>query len=306
MQVLGSCDTTEVLRRLTDACKRLANKGIFDPQIAEIDICVCNGTVTLPADVGTILAVNVGGRPSLVRDQYFAFHINGPGDEECQPCEMTDELGMVCTIRDPSAPVYLVAELDSSADNNKSIRVFGWDVDGKRIWTPNANGEMQDGFLVPTIYGNPTRSSIAPPVNRIDRIQKDVTKGFVKLIAVDQNTLQGHTMIGYYQPNETNPQYRRIKVKAHSWVRIKYKKANPELTSLTDWIPVNSREALLQFLKAVKFDLLDRHDLASAAEAAGTKLINDEATSKRPKQVLTGVQVLYADWPHQAGESLFY
>jgi len=284
----------------------MAHKGIADPAICEIDICACDGVITLPNDVGTILAVNVGGHPTLVRDEYFHFHINGPGDEECHPCSMTDELGMHCTIRDPSAPVYLVAELDSALDNNKQIRLFGWDVDNKRIWTPDANGIMRDGFLVPTIYGNPTRSSIAPPINRIDRIQKDVTAGFVKLIAVDQNTLQGHTLIGYYQPNETDPQYRRIRVARHAWARIKYKKANPELTSINDWIPIDNREALLQFLKAVKYDLLDRHDVAASAEAVGVQLMNEEATSKRPKNVLSGPSILYTSWPANTSESMFY
>lgn len=271
-----------------------------------MDICAYDGCITLPADVGTILAVNVGGHPTLIRDEFFHFHLNGPGDDECHPCAFTDELGMHVTLREPSKPIYLVCELDSAADNNKQIRVFGWDVDGKRIWTPDPNGTMQDGFLVPTIYGNPTRSNAAPAISRFDRIHKDVTSGFIKLIAVDEVTLQGHTMIGYYQPNETDPKYRRIRVKGHSWVRIKYKKANPNVTSMTDWVPVDNQEALGQFLKAVKYASLDRNDLAASAEAVGVKLISDEATSKRPKNVLSGPQVVYSEWPASVGEAMFY
>lgn len=304
--VLGNCNLTEVYRRLSDATRRMANKGIFDPAIAEMDLCVCDGCISLPSDVGTVLAVNVGGHPTLVRDEFFHYHINGPGDQECQPWELSDERGMHCTLRDPSAPVYLVTELTSAADNNRIVRVYGWDVDGKRIWTPDSNGVMQDGFLVPTIFGISTRSPVAPAINRIDRIHKDVSADFIKLVAIDPNTLAGHTLLGYYQPSETDPQYRRIHVKGQSWVRIKYKKANPEITSINDWIGINNREALLQFLKAVKFDLLDRHDVAGAAETVGTQLLNDEVTAKRPKNILTGPQIVHSDWPADQGERMFF
>ena len=305
-KILGSCDQTTIFQGITDAVRRLANKSIIDPSVASMDICAYDGCITLPSDVGTILTVNVGGHPTLIRDEWFHSHLNGPGDDECHPCDFTDELGMHCTLKEPSAPVYLVCELDSAADNNKQVRVFGWDVDGKRIWTPDANGNMQDGFLVPTIYGNPTRTNAAPPIARFDRIHKDPTNGFIKLTAVDQNTLQGHTLIGYYQPNETDPKYRRIRVKGQSWVRVRYKKANPNVTSMNDWVPVDNYEALGQFLKAVKYSSLDRNDLSEAAEAVGEKLINDEAQAKRPKNVLSGPQIIYSDWPADRGERLFY
>jgi len=305
-QILGNCDQATVFKRITDAAKRFNNKGIADASIGEMDLCVCNGCVTLPMDVYTVLAVNNGGLPTVIRNQWFSYHINGPGDMECTPAQYTTVTGEYCTIKDPSEPVYLVAELDSALDNNKKVRVYGWDVDGKRIYTPNSLGNMQDGFYVPTIYGSPTWNSITPPVNRIDRIDKDVTNGFIRLVAVDPATLSGHTLIGLYRPEETSPRYQRLRIKNQSWVRIKYKKKDDEIRYLTDWINIDNREAFLQMLKAVKQDSLDHHDLAESAEAVAVKLMNEEATSKRPKQELSGPQVLYTDWPFQSGETLFF
>jgi hypothetical protein len=304
-ETLGTCQQTTVFRRITDAVRRMNNKSIPDITISQFDACVCSGCVSLPRDVGTILGVNIGGHPTLLRDEFFHWHVNGPGDNECQPCQYTDELGEWCTQRDPSAPVYLVAELETVQDNNKSIRVFGTDVNGKHIWTTNPLGELSEGFLVPTIYGSPVRSNEAPPIARIDRIQKDITVGFVRLVAINPSDLSAHTLIGYYEPNETEPRYRRIRVPDRAWVRIKYKKKDYEVTSMEDWVNTDSHEALMYFLKAVKQSANDRFDLAAAAEAAGVKLINEEAEAKRPKNALSGPQVVYSDWP-TGSETMFY
>lgn len=306
VDALGISDQTLVFKRLSDAARRFNNKGIFSQAEGEMDLCVCDGCVTLPPDVYTVLAVNNSGMPTVLRDEWFRYHINGPGDEECQPAEFTTVQGEYCTIKDPSAPVLLVAEVESAVDNNKQIRVFGWDVDGKRIYTPGPSGSMLDGFLVPTVFGAPVPNPSAPAINRIDRIQKDITTGFIKLVAIDPSTLSGHTTIGYYQPNETLPRYQRLKVKGQSWVRIKYKKRDDEIRSTADFINCDNREAFLYMLKAVKLDLLDKHDVAKSAENVAVQLMNEEATSKRPKTALSGPQILYPNWPMENAESMFY
>jgi len=306
IQVLGSCDQPTVFRRLTDAAKRFNHKGISDLTVYNLDLCCCDGCVTLPAEVYTVLGINVNGKPSMVRDQWFRYHIGGSGDEECLPCQnYSNEDGEWSTYKDPSAPVYLVAVTETAQDNNKKLRVYGWDVDGKRIYTTDPGGTLQDGFYVPTIYGSPVRNNEPPPIARIERIQKDVTVGFIKLLAVNTSDLSAHTMIGYYQPGETEPRYRRIRVPGQSWARVAYKKKDEEIRALTDWIAIDNREAFLYMLKAVKQDGNDRHDLAAAAEAVAVKLMNEEAEAKRPKHELSGPQVIYADTP-QGTERMFY
>ena len=72
---LGRCDEATVFRRLSDAVRLLSNKGVFDPTVAFIDIALTEGTVTLPYEVETVLAVNAGCRPTLLRDQWFQYHL---------------------------------------------------------------------------------------------------------------------------------------------------------------------------------------------------------------------------------------
>lgn len=282
-EVLGRCDNSVVFKRLTDAV-RLANnqsKG-NDWNIATMDLCVCEGCVTLPADVGTVMAVNSGGHPTLIRDQWYEYHINGSGTTCWVSCGYTDEYGPVVTFRDPSGPVKLLAEVENALDSNIELRVFGWDEDGKRIYTEGPSGVLEDGFLVPTVFGFSVVSPDAPSIARIDRILKPATNGFIKLIAVDPTTTATHTLIGYYQPWETVPAYRRIRVPDRSWIRIKYRRKDLEVRGTSDWINIDNREALILLLKAVKFRLDNQIEQARAYENEGMRLLNNEAESLRP------------------------
>jgi hypothetical protein len=303
--VLGTCDDAYVFARLTDAVSLIANQGIVDPLIGEMDICVCNGCVTLPAEVETPLAINQGGFPTLIRDEWFQYHINGSGSHGWSDWSYSDHLGFVSTFRDPSGPVKVVAEIESARDSQAKVRVFGWDVDGKRIYTPNASGALEDGFLVPTIYGFSQPNPEAPEIARIDRVDKALTNGFVRLLAVNTDG-SPHTLIGYYLPNETNPSYARIRVGKHNWLRMKYRKRNFEVRSVNDWININNREVIVLATKAVHLRRKGQYDAGSTAEAEAIRILNHEANAKRPPGI-TPPQIIFADQPKWGDDDrLFY
>ncbi len=299
-----NCSEPEIFARLTDAVKLLANKGVLDINLGQMDLCVCNGCATLPRDVGTVLGMNVNGRPTLIHDQWFQYHINGPGSLDCPPCNTSYELGQFVTWRDPSAPSYLVAEVTSAADNNKRLRVYALDVDGKKIYTPGPNCTLEEGFLVPTVFGFSGRNPEAPPLSSIYRVDKETTRDFVRLIAVNASDGSAQTQIGCYEPDETLPSYRRIRVPNKSWVRIKYKKANNDIRRLADFINLDNYEALRLACRAVKYRDDDKWDQARAAEAEATRILSEEAESLLPSgprvpQIINGVF-------NDNGDSLFY
>ncbi len=213
---------------------------------------------------------------------------------------------MVTTFKDPSGPVKLIAEVENSKDSNCMIRAFGWDENGKRIYSEGADGILEDGFLVPTTYGFSVANPSVPNIAVIDRIQKVVTNGFIRLIAIDPVTLKSHTLIGYYQPWETNPSYRRIRTPNRTWIRIKYRKKDLEVRSKNDWINIDNREALLMLLKAVKFRLNNQIDLGRASEAEGIRLLSNEAEALRPPDSI-GPQITWNEGlPAGPGEGLYY
>lgn len=305
-EVLGRCDETVVFKRITDAVKLANNQGKFDVALGVMDVCVCDGCVTLPADVGTVLAMNNGGFPSLMRDQWFQYHANGPGSQCCIPWGYSDELGMVCTYKDPSAPVRLVAEVENSQDSNTPLRVFGWDENGKRIYTEDAAGVLRDGMLIPTVYGFAVPNIGFPLIGRIDRITKEVTNGFIRLVAIDATTFESHTQIGYYLPWETTPYYRRIRVPDRTWVRIKYRKRDMDVRSSSDWINIENREALILLIKAVKFRIDNQIEQGRSYETEGMRLLSNEAEALRPP-ALNGPQIIWADGANgQSQDTLFY
>lgn len=307
--VLGKCASDELFRRLTDAVRLANNQSKSnDWNVAQMDLCVCDGCVTLPADVATVLAVNNGGFPTIMRDQWFQYHINGTGITDYQPWRYTDELGPVCTYKDPSGPVNLVAVVENSLDSsNVTLRVYGWDENGKRIFTTGPNGVLEDGFLVPTIYGFPAVNPEAPAITRIDRISKTVSNGFIKLLAIDPDDSTSHTQIGYYQPWETTPSYRRIRVPDRSWIRIKYTRKDIEVRGLGDWINIENREALLLILRSVKLRFDGQVDQARAYEAEGLRLLSNEAESLRPSAI-TPPQIIVdsTTYGQTEGDRLYY
>lgn len=251
-RVLGGVDDATAFARLTDAVEILAAESDWDPLRAFMDVCVQGDCVTLPRQVETVLAVNIDGQPSQAHDFWFQFHLNGPGSNMERIGYHWMQTGPVCVFRDPPATgARLVATVETLADNNARLRVFGYDVAGNWIRTANSNGTVEDGFLVPTSFGNPTVNPLAPPVRTITRVSKSETSGVVSLhILNPDNTL---TRIGQYFPKETEPQYRRIKLnRTGARARIAFKRDVEKITQDTDLVPLHSRYAVVLMAKALK------------------------------------------------------
>lgn len=276
------CDEDEIFRRLSSAVRLLNNNGIADVNLGEIEACVCNGCLTLPRDVGTVLGIDVCGRPTLIQDQWFKYHINGPGARAAGPCGVITEMGQVCTFKDPAEPAYLIAEVTSAADNNKMLRVFATDVDGKKIFTQGMNGGLFEGFVVPMIYGYPQRNPNVPALGSIYRISRAATKDFVKLYAVRASDGASQTLIGQYEPDETEPTYRRIRVPNKTSVMVKFKKADLEVRSQRDWINCDNHLALQLACRAVRFYDDDKYAQGDAAISRAVGILNQQIEAQRP------------------------
>lgn len=298
----GMCAGPTLYRRMTDAVKALNNKGITDLQLAEADFCVYDGLVTLPMEVDAVQSVLVDGQPSFLRSQWYQYSLAGSGWSPCTGWGYADELGRVCTYRDPSIASYIIAQVENVQDNNSAVTVRGW-YQGKRITSLDGNGNAMDGFLVPTIYGFQNRNPDVPPIDKIDNITISgpttggvarERKGFIRLVAIDPADNTSVTQIGYYQPWETSPSYRRIRVKAKSWVRVKYRRKDLEIRGPNDWINVENREALLIMCKAVKFRADGQYDLARSAETEAVRILNDAASASNPN-TQDGATIIFKD-----------
>src|SRR5690606_27700019 len=116
--IYGKCDDAALFDFIEKAIEVLKNKGQWDPQVGYADICASNqnGCYTLPVEIETPLAVSVNGVPSMARDQWYEFHVNGLGS--CGDnyggggggCSwFWDDRGDVPTIRDIQKPAQIMA-----------------------------------------------------------------------------------------------------------------------------------------------------------------------------------------------------
>lgn len=272
LKVLGICDGPAFYAYLNEAVELLANMGLWDPLVGYMDICTTGCEITLPDDIEVPLAVNVGGVPADFRNKWFEFHLNGPGSECCEgTCNFSwMDKGNFPTFRDPVKASYIAA-YPEMAETITTIRVYGFDVNEKWIMTEDSNGVLQDGFDVPVIYGLGSGTPSAVKVKRITRVQKPVSNGFIKLVALDDGSSSGGTLLGLFKPSDTEPQFRRIKVSGggtqflmtassnststnccKTWVRMRFRKKMLLLSSPDDVIFLHSVTAIKMALMAIK------------------------------------------------------
>lgn len=302
----GLCPSdADARRRTTDAVELLNQKGLIDPLTGELAVCVCNNFATLPPEVDQPLAIQVDTQPAIIRNEWFTYHVNGPGDLGWTQCGFADILGQnFCTIRDPDIPVYLVAQIQNQSDANKKLRVFGWDASGNRIYTTGPDGSKIDGFLVPLIWNRMAPNSAVPAVAKIDGIRKDTTLDFVDLYAVDPATNEVISKLGNYRPEEIVPKYVRIRVPGGNVVRVKYRRRDFEIVGDDSWINCESRLGLLMAIKSVVARLNGQDAVADAYESSAVRYVKEKAKSQRPGGIAPA-QIIDHQLPHQS-TGMFY
>lgn len=192
--------------------------------------------------------------------------------------------------RDLITPAKLVAYLQTSEDNGRSLIVFGYDSAGNKL-RRNVAGEWIDGYAVPTIYGVALPDAEAPTIARITGVFKDLSVGTIRLSTIDDSGSTGVTL-SVMEPDEKIPQYRRIKLnRACNWIRIAYRRSTPLFRSRWDHVPLRSRVAFLLALQAKKHYADMQIGEAHAYEADSARL-EIEAQLSAESPTLSPIQVV--------------
>lgn len=287
-QLFGFVGQGAIFDYITEACELLNNKGIWDGLEGYVDIYTDdNCYLTLPRYVETPITINVGGSPRQLRNKWFEFHLNGTGTQCNVPVGFWDFTGdAVPTLLDVNFPCQLTAIPDAAASEDISslgnIRVFGYYL-SQWIMTPDGpDGAMADGFPVTINNGNTIPSTTAQKVDRIARITKPRTKGFIRLLGFDILRNRSFTA-GFYYPDETEPNYARIKIESScAWVRMRYRKRSFKVASLTDPLHLKSKLAIMCALRSLKLTLDSKYDEADKAEQKAYQYLSEEQQSRHP------------------------
>lgn len=303
-KIAGHCDEPKILRWLSDAVTLVANKSDLEGWKGYVDICSTDSgkCITLPREVETVYAVNIGGNPSLGLNQLFNFHLNGPGDCR-QSCDWTwqDQGGNHAVYRDLITPSKMIAYVQRPEDTGKALTVYGFDSKGNALDTITSAGRTA-GYVVPTIYGYALPDNKSPEVARITSVVKDPTMGSIRLSTIDSSGPTG-VLLAVYEPDERFPQYRRIKLnRSCSWARIAYRRTNPIFTSRFDHVMLKSRIGFLLAMRAVKFysdaDAGNAHVFEADAARLELEAQNmTEPPTYMPIQVIDGANLMDKnDW----------
>lgn len=281
-EIFGNLGRQGIFDKITESVEILNNKGIWDGLEGYVDLCVNQSIVTLPRYVETPIAINIGGRPRQFRNKWFEFHLNGTGSDCSGSCGYIDILGDFVTLIDVSYTQTLLAVPDSSSDNGKEIRVFGYK-DNQWIMTADGpNGALKDGFPVDINTSRALPPVGAQSVDLITRITKPVTNGFVRLTGYDSDRANPVTL-GYYFPDETEPNYSRIKLSSDcGWVRMRYRKRMLKVVSLTDPLHLKSKLSVMAIMRSIKALLDGKVDDAEKMEQKAFQYLSEEQQSRSP------------------------
>lgn len=307
VEFIGTCENSRAFDVYSAAARLLTNRALIDQSIGEVAICVCGNFVTLPPDCETVLAMQVGGSPAIIRNDWFTYHINGTGDQGWTPCGFADVLGnQFPTIRDPDRPVKLVTRIYATSDQNRKIRVHGWDAEGKRLMSVGPDGRLADGFFVPTIFGSSAALANINPIAKIDSIWKEASTSLIELLAVDPDTNTAIATLGRYGPDETSPRYTRIRVPQEQVVRVRYRRRDIQVRTEDDWINVDDPEAFLLACKAVVKRRAGQYGEADACELSAVRMIKQAQDRRQHGGVAPPQVIVSADNLGPGKVGMFY
>lgn len=176
-----------------------------------IKVCLTNGCVTWPRHVAAIEALSVCDWPLTGRDQWFEFLDNGPGQQSDTSYLQWIDRGRAPTFDDitaaaPEKKVKVYADVAEAA--GARILLQGYDEFNNWIRTeePVASGLWIDGEYVGINAATPQTS--VKKYTALTAVQKPVTNGVVRIYELNTTT-SALKPLGFYEPDEKLPDYRR-------------------------------------------------------------------------------------------------
>lgn len=226
-----------------------------------------DNSIITPHGYNVLLAVDVNKKPQQIRDQYFLFHKNGPGDVTQDFLRRFDtnvyDLGSTPVLFQPTddickckcvdkQPKLLSVKADCSnyIENSIGTRVSGLDKEGRNIWTYKAidnktneetlccctEEKSQEGFegvIEGVRYPISSRGVMYKNIlfSQIRGIVKEPTKVPIEYYAVHPVTNTG-VLIARLEPNQIFSRYRKYmlsdKCKNFHCVLGLFKKSEPD------------------------------------------------------------------------------
>lgn len=171
--------------------------------------CRGNQCITWPTPIEAIEAVSICNQPIGVRTQFFEFIENAVGqiDRQCKASLLGDR-SETCVYDEIVTEAKRLKFYTQRTETDQTVRVLGYDDDGKWIRTQNGDGEWEDGEVL-DLSSSPVVSTNYFAVGSPTGIQfsSSERKGEVYLYSLDDDTEE--LQLATYQYNEQIPVFRR-------------------------------------------------------------------------------------------------
>lgn len=231
-------------------------------------MCVKDGCITLPRHIETVLSYTLDDRPGFVRNEWFEFLPGGPGlidPDQGWSLNLihTDWVVAFESIIGTDKKIEVVS--DETESGTPQILLQGWDENNEWIRTLSG-GSWIDGELVDITT---SKVKTQNKFTSLTGVQKPETNGTIHLYEFDTSD-SSRRVIAVYEPDERNPEYRRIKIpgleagtdcEANNKVVIQAKLRYMPVSKDRDWLLIGNEPALKDMVQSIRFaenNLLDQ------------------------------------------------
>lgn len=212
-RVLGMNTTDARVAEYTSrAQERLLHKGKWVGTYGRYRVCIVDSCLTWPREIETIEAAALCDIPIDIRNDWYEFLGSGPGvqSENCGCAYGLIDRGNAITFDDVKGEDKKIAlYADSAEDAGEQVLIRYYDDNGNKVYTTDADDRPIEGeyltLVAPPAYVYST-SDVLP--GGFYGIVKPVTERIVRAYEYDTVNV-AYRPLGYYEPDETNPTYRR-------------------------------------------------------------------------------------------------
>lgn len=273
-EVSSNCsDSPKFLYQLNAVTRQLLKRGAWYGTEVLMQFCVQGCDIVFPRHVGTVVGARTCCGQSNITNNWYS--IVGPGS--C--CGVFD--GNAQLVDNGQSPIYnqvsgtegkqIAYHVVKQADVGKTIKIYGFQYGGQPL-QEKVDGVWEDGVTVTAaMAGGATLPQMTTQlVTKITHIVRQPTSGMTYLYEYgpDANGTNALRDLAVYEPTETNPMYRRMRLvnplSVPSWtddygrvmrkLDIMAKLAFIPLVNDFDFLLIDNLDALRMGIQALRAD----------------------------------------------------
>lgn len=304
--VSQNCNSSsEYLGVANTVIRQLMKRGSWYGLEVLTKLCIYGCSVVFPRHVGTVIGAKTCNGEMSIRNNWFEIVGGSSCCSNFQPNSTLMDDGQSPIYREVSGPEgkQISYHVVKNADIGKTVKIYGFFYGGQPI-QEKVNGVWEDGItIVATMAGGATLPAMTPAdklITKITHVVRQPTSGMTYLYEYgpDADGTNALVDIGAYEPNETNPMYRKMRIKGYSQIpgseddygRTKkviecmVKLEFIDLVNDYDFLLIDDFDALRYGIQAYNNDMAGAVEQAEAFWAKAIRELNFNDRNKTPGQ----------------------